>query len=258
MIEIIFSIFIPFLGTILGSALIFLIKKMNDNLLRCFSGFAAGVMIAASIWSLIIPALESSSDLGYLSFLPVLIGLWLGFCFLMLLDKVVPHMHTNSDEVEGPKVNLKKSTMTSLAVALHNLPEGIAVGVVLASAQTQNTGISITMAIALAIGIAVQNFPEGAIVSVSLNASGLSKNKSFLFGTMSGAVEPLGALITMLLVNIIHPALPYLLAFAAGAMIYVVVEELIPEMSQGKHSHTGTIFFGIGFSLMLILEVLLG
>lgn len=256
--EIIFSIFIPFIGTILGAALIYLIKKMSDSLLRCFSGFAAGVMIAASIFSLIIPALESSSDLGSLSFIPVIIGLWLGFGFLMLLDKVVPHIHTNSDEVEGPHVNLKKSTMTSLAVALHNLPEGIAVGVVLASSQVQNTGISITMAIALAIGIAIQNFPEGAIVSVSLNSSGLNKNKSFFFGVLSGAVEPIGALVTMLLVNIIHPALPYLLSFAAGAMIYVVIEELIPDMTKGKHSHIGTIFFGFGFSLMLILEVLLG
>lgn len=256
--EIIFSVIIPFVGTILGSGLIFLIKKMNDTLLRSFSGFAAGVMVSASIWSLIIPSLEASSDMGSLAFLPALIGLWLGFAFLMLLDKIIPHMHTNSDEIEGPKVNLKKSTMTSLAVALHNLPEGVAVGVVLASSQVENTGITITMAIALAIGIAVQNFPEGAIVSVSLNSTGVSKPKSFLFGVLSGVVEPLGALITMLLINIIHPTLPYLLSFAAGAMLYVVIEELIPEMVKGKHSHIGTIFFAIGFSLMLILEVILG
>ena len=256
--EIVFSIIIPFVGTLLGSALIFLIKRINSTLLKIFSGFAGGVMIAASIWSLIIPAVEASESMGKLSFLPVIIGLWLGFAFLLLLDKVIPHMHTNSDEAEGPKSNLKKSTMTSLAVALHNLPEGIAVGVVLASSQTQSTGVTISMAIALAIGIAIQNFPEGAIVSVSLNSAGINKPKSFLLGVLSGVVEPLGALITMLLVNIIHPALPYLLSFAAGAMIYVVIEELIPEMVKGKHSHIGTIFFAIGFSLMFILEIVIG
>ena len=255
--EIIFSILIPFVGTILGAACIYLIKKMNDKLLQAFSGFASGVMVAASIFSLIIPSLETANK-GKLSFIPVIIGLWLGFLFLMLLDKIIPHMHTNSDDPEGLKANLKKSTMTSLAVALHNLPEGIAVGVVLASSQGNNAAVTITMAVALAIGIAVQNFPEGAIVSVSLNSCGVNKHKSFLFGVLSGAVEPIAALITMLLINLIHPALPYLLSFAAGAMLYVVVEELIPEMSQGKHSHLGTIFFSLGFSLMLILETLLG
>lgn len=256
--EIIFSILIPFVGTVLGSALIFLIKKMNSKLLRAFSGFAAGVMVAASIWSLIIPSFEASAKMGKLAFVPVIIGLWLGFSFLMILDKVIPHQHTNSEETEGPKVNLKKSTMTSLAVALHNLPEGIAVGVVLASSQVENTGVTITMAIALAIGIAVQNFPEGAIVSISMNSSDVSKPKSFALGVLSGVVEPLGAVITILLVDLLHPALPYLLSFAAGAMLYVVVEELVPEMSKGEHSHIGTILFGIGFSLMIVLEVLLG
>ena len=256
--EIVFSILIPFVGTVLGSALIYLIKKISNNVLRAFSGFAAGVMVAASIWSLIIPSFEATESMGKLSVIPVIIGLWLGFSFLMLLDKVIPHQHTNSDEVEGPKTNLKKSTMTSLAVALHNLPEGIAVGVVLASSQVANATVTITMAIALAIGIAIQNFPEGAIVSLSMNASGVSKNKSFGLGVLSGIVEPLGAIITVLLVDLLNPALPYLLSFAAGAMLYVVVEELVPEMSKGEHSHMGTIMFGIGFSLMLVLEVILG
>lgn len=256
--EVVFSILIPFVGTVLGSALIFLIKKMSNTLLRAFSGFAAGVMVAASIWSLIIPSFEASESMGKLSFIPVVVGLWLGFGFLMLLDKVIPHQHANSDETEGPKANLKKSTMTSLAVALHNLPEGIAVGVVLASSQVENTGVTITMAIALAIGIAIQNFPEGAIVSISMNSSDVSKPKSFGLGVLSGVVEPLGAIITILLVDLLHPALPYLLSFAAGAMLYVVVEELIPEMTKGKHSHIGTILFGLGFTLMLVLEILLG
>ena len=256
--EIIFSIVIPFIGTILGSGLIYVIRKINDRLLRAFSGFAGGVMISASIWSLIIPSLETSASMGKFAFVPAVVGLWLGFIFLMLLDKIVPHMHTNSNEIEGPRVNLKKSTMTSLAVALHNLPEGIAVGVVLASSQSENTGVTIAMAIALAIGIAIQNFPEGAIVSISLSSSGVDKHKSFLLGVASGIVEPLGALITFLLLDLVSPALPYLLSFAAGAMIYVVIEELIPDMVKGKHSHMGTVFFAIGFSLMLILEVVLG
>ena len=257
--EIIFSIIIPFIGTILGSALIFVFKKLNDGILRSFSGFAAGVMVAASIFSLIIPSLEIvGEEMGKLSFIPIIVGLVLGFGFLMLLDKVIPHQHTNSEECEGPRVNLKKSTMTSLAVALHNLPEGIAVGVVLASTQVQGSNVTLMMGIALAIGIAIQNFPEGAIVSLSMNSSGVSKGKSFGLGVASGIVEPLGAIITILLVDLIHPALPYLLSFAAGAMLFVVVEELIPDMAKGKHSHLGTIMFGIGFSFMLILEIILG
>ena len=255
--EIIFSIIIPFIGTILGSACIYLIKKINNNLLKAFSGFAAGVMIAASFWSLIIPALTASSKMGKTAFLPVLIGLWLGFLFLMILDKIIPHTHCNSEESEGPKCNLKRSTMTSLAVALHNLPEGIAVGIVLVSATNTSNNIPISMAIALAIGIAIQNFPEGAIVSVSLNANGTNKNKSFFLGILSGIVEPLGALITLLLANILTPTLPYLLSFAAGAMIYVVIEELIPEMTDEKHSHIGTIMFAIGFSMMMVLDFIL-
>ena len=255
--EIIFSIIIPFIGTILGSACIYLIKKINSTILKAFSGFAAGVMIAASFWSLIIPAFETSTNLNKLGFIPVLVGIWLGVAFLMILDKIIPHTHCNSEESEGPKCNLKKSTMTSLAVALHNLPEGIAVGIVLASATT-STSVPISLAIALAIGIAIQNFPEGAIVSVSLASSGTNKHKSFILGVLSGIVEPLGAVITLLLANIISPALPYLLSFAAGAMIYVVVEELIPEMTDEKHSHIGTIMFVIGFTLMMVLDFVLG
>lgn len=257
--EIIFSIIIPFIGTVLGSALVYIFKdKISDSILKAFSGFAAGVMIAASIWSLIIPSFDASVSKGNLAFLPVLIGLLIGFIFLMILDKLIPHMHTNSEETEGIKCSLPRSIMTSIAVALHNLPEGMAVGIVLASSQAGNSVVSISMAIALAIGIAIQNFPEGAIVSVSLNSTGTNKHKSFLLGVLSGIVEPIGALLTFLLVNLITPILPYLLSFAAGAMLYVVVEELIPEMSNGKHSHIGTICFIIGFSMMMVLDFLLG
>ncbi len=259
MFDIIFSILIPFLGTVLGSGLVFFIKgKMSTNVQKAFSGFAAGVMIAAAFWSLILPSFDAASNMGKLSFIPVIVGLWLGFMFLMLLDKVIPHMHIDSGDVEGPSCNLKKSTMTALAVALHNLPEGIAVGVVLASATSTGSTVPISMAIALAIGIAVQNFPEGAIISLPLADCGVKKSKTFILGVLSGIVEPLGALLTLLLASFITPALPYLLSFAAGAMIYVVVEELIPEMTGGKHSHIGTICFAIGFSLMMILDVLLG
>ncbi len=259
MIEIIFSVVIPFIGTILGASLVFFVKgKMSSNVQKAFSGFAAGVMIAAAFWSLIIPSFDAASNMGKLSFIPVVVGLWLGFMFLMLLDKVIPHIHIDSGEKEGPSCNLKKSTMTALAVALHNLPEGIAVGVVLASATSSNSTVSISMAIALAIGIAVQNFPEGAIISLPLANCGVKKSKTFTLGVLSGIVEPLGALLTMLLASFITPALPYLLSFAAGAMIYVVIEELIPEMTEGKHSHIGTIFFALGFSLMMILDVILG
>ena len=257
--EIIFSIIIPFLGTTLGAACVFFMKgPMKQNTQKAFSGFAAGVMIAAAIWSLILPSFETASDMGKLSFIPVIVGIWIGFIFLMILDKVVPHVHIDKDEVEGPKCNLKKSTMTALAVALHNLPEGMAVGVVLASAQANPENIPVSMAIALAIGIAIQNFPEGAIISMPLASCGVKKKKTFLLGVLSGIVEPVGAIITMILASFITPILPYILSFAAGAMIYVVVEELIPEMSEGKHSHIGTIFFAIGFSLMMILDKILG
>ena len=259
MTEIIFSIVIPFIGTILGAACVFFVKgKLKPSVQKAFSGFAAGVMIAASIWSLIIPSFESSNHMGNLSFIPVIIGLWVGFLFLMVLDKVIPHLHIDKNECEGPKCNLRKSTMTALAVALHNLPEGMAVGVVLASATTEGSSVPLSMAIALAIGIAVQNFPEGAIISVPLADSGVKKNKTFLLGCLSGIVEPLGAIITMVVAGFVTPILPYILSFAAGAMIYVVVEELIPEMNDEHHSHTGTIWFAIGFTIMLVLDVILG
>ena len=257
MFDIVFSIIIPFIGTLLGASLVFFVKgKLSSNVQKAFSGFAAGVMIAAAIWSLILPSFDSASNMGKWSFVPVIVGLWLGFMFLMLLDKVIPHIHIESGDVEGPSCNLKKSTMTALAVALHNLPEGIAVGVVLASAT--NNSVSFSMAIALAVGIAIQNFPEGAIISLPLANCGVKKSKTFMLGVLSGIVEPLGALLTILLASFITPLLPYLLSFAAGAMIYVVVEELIPEMNDDKHSHIGTIFFAIGFSLMMILDVILG
>ena len=259
MLEIVFSVIIPFIGTVLGASCVFFIKKqLNNNILKAFSGFAAGVMFAAAIFSLILPSFEYSANLGKLSFIPIIIGLWVGFLFLMLLDKIIPHMHIESGEAEGLKSNLKKSTMTALAVALHNLPEGMAVGVAIAAATSNPEAMPISMAIALAIGIAIQNFPEGAIISIPLNQQGVKKSKTFVLGVLSGIVEPLGALITLLLAQFITPALPYLLSFAAGAMIYVVVEELIPEMNDGEHSHTGTIFFAIGFSVMLILDIVLG
>ena len=259
MTEIILSIIIPFLGTLLGAGCVFLVKgKLKQNIQKAFSGFAAGVMIAASFWSLIIPSFEASSHLNKFSIIPVLVGLWIGFLFLMLLDKVIPHLHICSNEEEGPKSNLRKSTMTALAVALHNLPEGMAVGVVLASANVEGSNVSIMMAIALAIGIAVQNFPEGAIISIPLADSGMKKSKTFILGMLSGIVEPLAAIITMFLASFITPILPYILSFAAGAMIYVVVEELIPEMNSEEHSHIGTLFFAIGFSIMMLLDVILG
>lgn len=253
------EIIIPLIGTILGSACVFLIKgKMNRSVERGFTGFAAGVMVAASIFSLIVPAYDSSFDMGTWAVVPVVIGVALGFLFLMLLDKVIPHLHMHSEESEGPKSKLARSTKMVLAVALHNLPEGMAVGVVLAGMNSGVADISVTMALALAIGIAIQNFPEGAIISVPLHNSGVKKGKAFLLGALSGIVEPLGAILTLLLASVFTPVLPYLLCFAAGAMLYVVVEELIPEMSEGEHSHVGTVFFGIGFLMMFVLDKILG
>lgn len=257
--EIIFSLVIPLIGTILGSVCVFFFKKkMSIKMEKIFSGFAAGVMVAATIWSLIIPSFEASSSYGKLEFLPVVVGLWVGFAFLLVLDKIVPHLHINDSKPEGVKSNFKKSTMTALAVALHNLPEGMAVGVLIASASNESSNITMSMAIALAIGIAVQNFPEGAIISVPLHSNGMKKGKAFALGALSGLAEPLGALITILLATIAVPLLPYLLSFAAGAMLYVVVEELIPEMSKGEHSHSGILSFAIGFTLMMVLDHILG
>lgn len=258
MIEIIFSLLIPFLGTVLGSSCVFFINgKLKNSVKRAFSGFAAGVMIAASIWSLILPSLEQAQSYGKLSFIPSFIGIWLGFIFLMTLDKIIPHIHIDTNQVEGIHCHFKKSTMTALTIALHNLPEGMAVGVVLASSKNNPNTVPITMAIALSIGIAIQNFPEGAIISIPLLSCGVKKRKTFLLGVLTGIVEPLGALITLLFANLIIPFLPYLLSFAGGAMIFVTVEELIPEMVDKEHFHIGTIFFALGFTIMMILDVIL-
>lgn len=258
-IEIIKGILIPFLGTSLGAACVFFMRKnFNIKIQKILVGFAAGVMVAASIWSLLIPAMEQSEELGKLSFLPAAVGFWMGILFLLLLDHVIPHLHRNSDKAEGPKNHLKKTTMLVLAVTLHNIPEGMAVGVVYAGWISGNTGISLMGALVLSIGIAIQNFPEGAIISMPLRAEGMSKTKAFLYGVFSGAVEPVGAMLTVLAIGLIVPALPYLLSFAAGAMIYVVIEELIPEMSEGEHSDIGTIFFAVGFTIMMVLDVALG
>lgn len=233
-------------------------KNLNEQVQRALTGFAAGVMVAASVWSLLIPAIEQSADMGKLSFVPAVLGLWAGVLFLLLLDHVIPHLHQNSDQAEGPKSKLQKTTMLVLAVTLHNIPEGMAVGVVYAGYLTGNTKITMMGAMALSLGIAIQNFPEGAIISMPLRSEGMGKGKAFVGGMLSGIVEPIGAILTILAAGLIVPALPYLLSFAAGAMLYVVVEELIPEMSTGEHSNVGTIFFAVGFSLMMVLDVALG
>ena len=255
-----YGIMIPFLGTVMGaSCVLFMKNAMSDQLQRALAGFAAGVMVAASVWSLIIPALEQAEEsMGKLSFVPAAVGFWAGILFLLLLDHIIPHLHINSDEAEGPKSRLQKTTMLVLAVTLHNIPEGMAVGVVYAGYITGNSNITAMGALALSLGIAIQNFPEGAIISMPLRAEGVKKHKAFLSGAASGIVEPVGALITIAAASLVIPLLPYLLSFAAGAMLYVVVEELIPEMSAGKHSNIGTVFFAVGFSVMMILDVALG
>ena len=253
------AVLIPFLGTTIGSAFVFFLKgKMNRTLQRTLTGFAAGVMVAASVWSLIIPAIEQSEHLGKLSFLPAFVGVWLGFLFLLLLDHLIPHLHLNSDCPEGCNCGLGKSTMMVLAVALHNFPEGMAVGVVVAGWLSGQETLSYAALLALSLGIAIQNIPEGAIISMPLKSNGMSRGRSFAYGVASGIVEPLGAVLTIALASLAVPVLPYLLAFSAGAMLYVVVEELIPEMSEGEHSNIGTIFFAVGFSLMMVLDVALG
>ena len=257
--EIIRGILIPFAGTSLGAAMVFFMKtSLNEQVSRALTGFAAGGMVAASIWSLLIPSMEQSAAMGIWAFVPAVIGFWVGILFLLLLDHIIPHLHRNSDEAEGPRSHLKRTTMLVLAVTLHNIPEGMAVGVVYAGWLSGNTYITVTGALALSIGIAIQNFPEGAIISLPLRAEGAGKGKSFLYGVLSGVVEPIGAFLTILAATLILPALPYLLSFAAGAMMYVVIEELIPEMSVGKHSDIGTIFFAMGFTLMMALDVALG
>lgn len=256
--QIMTGILLPFLGTSLGAAMVFVLKdKISDSIQRMLTGFAAGVMVAASFWSLLAPALESSADMGKLSFIPAAVGFMVGVGFLLFLDTVTPHMHMD-EQTEGPKSSLKRTTKLILAVTLHNIPEGMAVGVVYAGWAAGETGVSQTAALALALGIALQNFPEGAIVSMPLRASGMPKIKTFWYGVLSGAVEPVASLITIAAASAVTSILPYMLAFAAGAMFYVVVEELIPEMSEGEHSNIGTIAFSLGFVLMMILDVALG
>ena len=249
----------PFLGNNIGRGLRVLYEKIPWDLVqRSLAGFAAGVMVAASIWSLLIPAIEQSEGTGKLSFLPAFIGFWVGVLFLLLLDHLIPHLHVGSNQAEGPKSRLGRTTMMVLAVTLHNIPEGMAVGVVYAGFLAGNAQITAASALVLSLGIAIQNFPEGAIISMPLRAEGESKDKTFLGGVLSGVVEPVGAMLTILAAQLVIPALPYFLSFAAGAMLYVVVEELIPEMSQGKHSDIGTVFFAVGFSVMMTLDVALG
>nr|MBQ8252550.1 ZIP family metal transporter [Lachnospiraceae bacterium] len=257
--EIFRGIMIPFLGTALGAACVFIMKKSMHTLLqKALTGFAGGVMVAASVWSLLIPSMNQAEHMGKFAFVPAAVGFWLGILFLLALDQLVPHLHLNSEQAEGPKSNLKKKTMLVLAVAIHNIPEGMAVGVVYAGLAMGQSDITVMGALALSIGIAIQNFPEGAIISMPLQAEGVSKPKAFLYGILSGIVEPMGALLTILAAGMVVPVLPYFLSFAAGAMIYVVVEELIPEMSEGKHSNIGTVFFALGFTIMMVLDVALG
>jgi len=256
--ETIMGVLIPFFGTSLGAALVFVLRKsISPALQKVLTGFAAGVMVAASFWSLLEPALESSTGMGTLSFLPAAVGFLVGVFFLLLLDVITPHMHMDQQD-EGPKSGLKRTTKLILAVTLHNIPEGMAVGVVYAGFLSNNAGITSAGALALALGIAIQNFPEGAIVSMPLRAEGMNKGKTFLYGVLSGVVEPIAAAVTIVAAGAVVPVMPYLLAFAAGAMMYVVVEELIPEMSEGTHSNWGTIAFSLGFVVMMILDVTLG
>ena len=257
--QIFLGILIPFLGTTLGSAGVFFMRKsLGVSVQRALAGFAAGVMVAASIWSLIIPAIEQSENLGKLSFFPALIGFWVGVLFLLMLDRLIPHLHIGSKQAEGPKSKLGRTAMMVLAVTLHNIPEGMAVGVIYAGFLAGNMQITAASALVLSLGIAIQNFPEGAIISMPLRAEGASRRKAFAGGVLSGVVEPIGAVLTILASQLVIAALPYLLSFAAGAMLYVVVEELMPEVSQGRHSNLGTVFFAVGFSVMMALDVALG
>ena len=257
--QIFLGLAIPFLGTTLGAAMVFLMKKeMNKKVEKILLGFASGVMIAASVWSLLIPSIEMAETQGKVAWIPAAIGFLLGIVFLLVLDSVVPHMHLESEKPEGMKSKLKKTTMMVFAVTLHNIPEGMAVGVTFAGALAQNAGITMAGAFALAVGIAIQNIPEGAIISMPLKMEGVSKPKAFLYGVLSGVVEPIAAVVTLMMINIVVPILPYLLSFAAGAMIYVVVEELIPEIHSGKKSFLGVIGFTIGFVVMMVLDIALG
>lgn len=258
--DILSGILIPFAGTSLGAACVFVMRRnsMNRIVQKALTGFAAGVMVAASIWSLLIPAMNQSAELGKLAFLPAAVGFWLGILFLLFLDHIIPHLHMGAETAEGPHTQMKRTTMLVLAVTLHNIPEGMAVGVVYAGYRMGNGDITAMGAFALALGIAIQNLPEGAIISMPLRSEGMSKGKAFICGVLSGIVEPIGALLTVAAAGFIVPVLPYLLSFAAGAMIYVVVEELIPEMSEGAHSNVGTLLFAAGFTVMMMLDVALG
>ena len=257
--EVIRGILIPFLGTTLGaSCVLFMKKMMNKMVQRALTGFAAGIMVSASVWSLLIPSMDYAAEMGKFAFVPAVVGFWIGILFLLAMDHIIPHLHMDTDKAEGPKSKFKKTTMHVFAVTLHNIPEGMAVGVVYAGYLAGNMQISAMGALALAIGIAIQNFPEGAIISMPLKAEGMSKGKAFLYGVLSGVVEPIGAVLTVVASGFIIPVLPYFLSFAAGAMMYVVIEELIPEMSHGNHSNIGTVMFAVGFTLMMILDVALG
>lgn len=257
--EIVLGIGIPFLGTSLGAACVLFMKKsLGDGVRRALAGFAAGVMVAASVWSLLVPAMAQAAEMGRLAFLPAVGGFWVGVLFLLALDHLIPHLHAESGQTEGPKSKLGRTTMMVLAVTMHNIPEGMAVGVMYAGLLAGGAQITAASALVLSLGIAIQNFPEGAIISLPLRAEGEGKGRAFLGGVLSGVVEPIGAVLTLLAAQQIVPALPYLLSFAAGAMLYVVVEELIPEMSQGRHSNIGTLFFAVGFSVMMALDVALG
>ena len=257
--NVLIGVLIPFIGTTLGASMVFLMKnKVNKRLEKLLLGFAAGVMIAASIWSLLIPSIDMAKDKNIPSYLPAAVGFLVGIVFLLILDSIIPHMHLKEDKPEGIKSNLRKSTMLVLAVTLHNIPEGMAVGVVLAGSMVGNEMMTIAGAFVLAIGIAIQNFPEGAIISMPLKSEGMSKRKAFLLGMLSGIVEPIAAIITILLTNAVTSVLPYILSFAAGAMMYVVVEELLPESQNGEHSNIGTIGVAFGFVLMMVLDIALG
>ena len=257
--NLVIGLLVPFLGTSLGAACVFFMKNgLNRLVQKALLGFASGVMVAASVWSLLIPAMEMSESMGRFAFVPAAVGLMVGIAFLLLLDVAVPHLHMDHKEPEGPKRGWSRSVMLVLAVTLHNIPEGMAVGVVFAGMMADSAEITLAGAFALSIGIAIQNFPEGAIISMPLRSEGMNKGKAFLGGMLSGIVEPIGAVLTILAASLIVPALPYFLSYAAGAMLYVVVEELIPEMSEGEHSDIGTIFFAVGFSVMMVLDVALG
>ena len=250
---------IPLLGTMLGSAFVFLMKdEMSERLQKSLLGFASGVMVAASVWSLLIPAMDMVSDNGVWSVFPAATGFLLGIGFLLLIDELTPHLHIGTDSPEGLKSHLSRTAMLAMAVTIHNLPEGMAVGVVFAGAESEAAQISLTGAVAVSIGIAIQNVPEGAIISMPMRVAGNSRWRSFLIGSLSGAVEPVGAIAVLLLASLMMPVLPYMLAFAAGAMFYVVVEELIPEASSGRHNNLSTIGFAIGFVLMMVLDVVMG